>query len=89
MERTTVTMCVSGPITGKRMVGKGTFEFLVHGMIFHLRSNTTYAKKINGASRAIVVYEVVANKKCSPKIVEVICNHTFQQVLQTNARYLD
>jgi hypothetical protein len=90
METTTRTgrVPVSGPIEDKGRTGKGKIKFKILGKQFFLPENSTYAKMIMGAARAIVVYEDCGDGKYC-EVVEVITSFTWQQVLQINAQYSD
>lgn len=88
MEATIVKGCVSGPIEGKERKGKGMFVFKVHQILFTLPEKTTFVKRIKGAARAIVVYEQT-DGEVLPRVTEVICNYTVQQLLQVHAKYSD
>jgi hypothetical protein len=77
---------VAGSVQEVSRTGKGEIRFMVCGTVFTLPENSTYAKMIKSASRAIVVYEIIDFEKF-PRIIEVIPNYTGQQVLQANSLY--
>lgn len=86
METTMKHIPVAGPIVGLHRSGKGTVIFEVLHVRFSLPENSTYAKMIRGASRAIVVYEDNEGEDF-PRIIEVIPSYTWQQVVTTNSLY--
>lgn len=77
---------VAGSISEISRTRKGEIRFSVCGTVFSLPENSTYAKMIKGASRAIMVYEIIDFGKF-PRVIEVIPNYTGQQVLQVNSLY--